>query len=99
MNGVYNNICLITLSTHQSCGPYNSPSVSVSCSTFWWGCCLHAFCFKSLLLGSFTHASFGDKDVGPAFLREHGHLNTMGKQCCALNGLPRFVNEDEQINK
>ena len=29
------------------------------------------------------------------FSGEHGHLDTMEEQCCALNGLPRFVNKNE----
>ena len=27
------------------------------------------------------------------------HLCTMGEQCCALNGFPRFVNKNKWINK
>ena len=33
--------------------------------------------------------------AGPVFSRENGHLGTMGEQCYALNGLPRFVNKNE----
>ena len=40
-------------------------------------------------------ATLWDRDAGPAFSREHGHLGTMGEQCCALNGLPWFVNKNE----
>ena len=53
-----------------------------------------SFCF-----GIHPHAGLRDRDAGPAFSREHGHLGTMGEQCCALNGLPRFINKNEQINK
>ena len=36
-----------------------------------------------------------DKDADPEFLREHGHLGTMGEHYYVLNGLPRLVNKNE----
>ena len=58
---------------------------------------LQSLCFLpyAFSFGIPSHASLGDKDAGPAFSREHGHLGTMGEQCCALNSLPRFVNKNE----
>ena len=68
-------------------------------------CCFVLFCFCFVLFrfvfvwffafGIPPHAGLGDRDAGPAISREHGHLGTMGEQCCALNGLPRFVNKNE----
>ena len=50
--------------------------------------------FVSFVFGGIPPlASLGDRDAGPAFSREHGHLVTMGEQCCALNGLPVIVNK------
>ena len=51
------------------------------------------FCFFFLL--GYPRASLGDTDASPAFSKEHGHLGTMREQCCALNGLPRFVDKNE----
>ena len=52
------------------------------------------YCLK-FSFGAPSHASLEDRDAGPAFSSEHGHLGTMGEQCCALNGLPRFVNKNK----
>ena len=75
----------------------NSPSASVflphsliGLQSSWF-----FFCFMFYSFGIPPHAGLGDRDTGPAFSREHGHLGTMGEQCCALNGLPRFVNKNE----
>ena len=38
----------------------------------------------------------GHKDAHPSFLREHGYLDTMEERCCALNGLPMFVNKNDK---
>ena len=50
---------------------------------------------KAHTLKNSRKPSLGDRDTGPTFWREHGHLGTMGEQCCALNGLPMFVNKNE----
>ena len=63
------------------------------CFCFWF--CFVLFCFLLYVISSGIppHTSLRDEDAGPAFLTEHGHLGTMGEQCCAC--LPRLVNKNE----
>ena len=71
----------------------NSP-VPVSCSILWLGCSLRDF-----LLYVFSFAILPmpvlEIEIPALHIRENSHLSTMGEQCCALNGLHRFVNKNE----
>ena len=85
----------------------HSPSAPVTYRTLYWVAAImllllffvFVFVFVFLLcvlsFGISPHASLGDKDAGIAFSREHGHLGTMGEQCCTLNGHPRLINKNE----
>ena len=74
----------------------NSPSAPVFLAALSdWVAVFVIFCLMFFSFGIPPHAGLGDRDAGPAFSREHGHLGTMGEQCSALNGLPMFVNKNE----